>query len=56
MTGTVAEADMMPSIAGLADNMAEAEFLRRFGGVGSKAYNDVVAEIDKRVAALAIFR
>jgi hypothetical protein len=50
------EADLMPEIADLADNMPEAEFTRRFGGVGAPAYNRVIADIDRRVAACRLFR
>jgi hypothetical protein len=51
----LAEDDVMPSVAGLADNLSEAEFTRRFGGVSSPKYNEVVAEIDARIAALPLY-
>ncbi|MCC7007717.1 MAG: hypothetical protein IT184_02770 [Acidobacteria bacterium] len=47
---------MMPAIAGLPDNLSEAELTRRFGGVGGAAYNTLVAEIDARVGRLPLFR
>lgn len=50
------EDDLMPGIAGLVDNMPEAEFLSRFGGVNSPEYNRVVAEIDRRIAACRLYR
>ena len=43
----------MPGIAGLVDNMPDAEFQRRFGGVGASAYNNVIEDITRRVLALA---
>lgn len=46
----------MPEVDGLADNMPEPEFLERFGGVGSPAYNRVLAEIDRRIAACRLYR
>jgi uncharacterized protein YfiM (DUF2279 family) len=50
------DADVMPSIAGLVDNMTEAEFQRRFGGVGSVTYNNVIADITKRVLELELYK
>ncbi|MCC6474648.1 MAG: hypothetical protein IT514_12990 [Burkholderiales bacterium] len=52
----VSEADIMPEITGLADGMPEAEFKRRFGGVGAPAYHRVVQDIEQRVAACALYR
>ena len=46
----------MPGIAGLEDNMPEAEFRRRYGGVGSPAYNNVIEEITRRILALELYR
>jgi hypothetical protein len=48
--------DVMPSIAGLVDNMTEAEFQRRFGGVGSVTYNNVIDDITRRVMALELYK
>jgi hypothetical protein len=36
--------------------MAEAEFKRRFGGVGSPRYNEMMSEIERRVAACSLYR
>lgn len=52
----VSDADLMPRSDDLPEFMAEPEFLRRFGGVGAPAYNQMLAEIDRRVAALAFTR
>ena len=46
----------MPAIDGLADNLPEAEFLQRFGGVGSAEYNRVLTEIDARIARCPMYR
>ena len=46
----VKESDFMPPFRDLAENLPEPEFKRRFGGVGAPAYNNVVADIDGRVA------
>ena len=50
------EDDMMPTIDGLPEGLPQAEFTRLFGGVGAPAYKEMVAEIDRRVATLALFR
>ena len=47
---------MMPAIDDLPDHMPDAEFKRRFGAVDSPAYNALVAEIDRRIAALPIYK
>jgi len=53
---TFTEDDMMPSIDGLPEGLTQAQFSRLFGGVAAPAYKDMVAEIDRRVAALTVFR
>jgi hypothetical protein len=50
------EADLMPDVSGLADNMPEAEFTRRFEGVGKPAYEHVIQDIDRRIAACRLYR
>ena len=52
----VTEADLMPAWADLPEFMPEPEFKRRFGGVGQPPYEAMLAEIDRRVAALSVFR
>lgn len=54
-TGVV-EADFMPRADDLAEMMPEAEFKRRFGGVGAPAYARMLAEIERRIGALALYR
>ena len=46
----------MPGITGLVDNMPEAEFQRRFGGVGAPAYNNVIEDITRRVLGLPLYK
>jgi hypothetical protein len=50
------EADFMPATEDLPSFMQEAEFKRRFGGVGGSEYKRMTAEIERRVAALKLFR
>ena len=54
-TGIV-EADIMPRSGDLPEGLQEAEFKRRFGGVGAPPYARMITEIERRVAALALYR
>ena len=50
------ESDFMPHAADLPEFMAEAEFKRRYGGVGAAPYVAMMAEIERRVDRLAALR
>jgi hypothetical protein len=50
------EGDMMPVTADLPEFMSQAEFIRRFGGLEGDEYRRMMADIERRVAALAINR
>lgn len=52
----VSESDLMPDVSGLPSFMPEAEFQRRFGGVGAPPYLAMMQEIERRVAACALYR
>lgn len=52
----LSDAELMPRFDDLPSFMAEPEFLRRFGGVGSPAYKQMLAEIDRRVDGLPFTR
>jgi len=52
----VGETDIMPRARDLPEHMNAAEFERRFGGVGSEAYKQVMADIEQRIAACRIHR
>jgi hypothetical protein len=47
---------LMPETRDLPEFMPEAEFIRRFGGVGKPAYARMMADIDARIAALPLYR
>jgi hypothetical protein len=49
------ERDVMPFTADLPEFMQEAEFERRFGGTSSATYRRMMADIDRRVGALALY-
>jgi len=52
----LADADLVPSLDGLPEYLPEDEFLRRYGGVGAPAYEALMADIDRRVGALGLWR
>ena len=52
----VGDDDLMPPWADLPQFMPEAEFVRRYGGVGAPPYQAMMAEIERRVGALRLFR
>jgi hypothetical protein len=52
----VVESDFMPPIDGLPESMNDDEFKRRFGAVGQPAYRHMEAEVERRIAALALYR
>ena len=52
----VSAADLMPEVSDLPEFLPEAEFRRRFGGVGAPAYQRLVDTIEARVAALPLLQ
>lgn len=50
------ESRFMPSVSDLPEFMPEAEFKRRFGGIGAPAYQKMMAEIERRVGAVPLYR
>lgn len=47
---------LLPDLSDLPEFLPEAEFLARYGGVGAPAYRTLVADIEARVGALALYR
>ena len=56
LAGKLNDADLLPSLAGLPEYLSQREFQRRFGGPGSPAYQKTAEEIDRRIAALPLYR
>ena len=56
LAGGITTAALLPELGDLSEFMPEAEFVRRFDGVGSAAYKRVLADIDARVGTLALYR
>jgi hypothetical protein len=52
----VKESDFMPDVADLPEFMPEAEFKRRFGGIGGPGYNKMMVTIETRVASRPLLR
>ncbi|MGE5816913.1 MAG: hypothetical protein ACM37Z_02745 [Deltaproteobacteria bacterium] len=56
LSAGIREKDIMPETKDLPEFMPEAEFKKRYGGVGAPAYNQMMADIERRIAALALYR
>lgn len=50
----VTEAQLLPPMDNLPESMSEAEFLRRFGGIGAPAYQAKLADIEDRLDRLPL--
>jgi len=56
LSAGVGEKDIMPKTEDLPEFMPEKEFLRRFGGVDGPQYKKMMADIERRIAALPFYR
>jgi hypothetical protein len=56
LAGGISENDFMPNTADLPEYMQEAEFKRVFGGFDGPEYKLMMAEIERRIAALPLYR
>lgn len=52
----VQDAELLPHTRDLPEFLTQAEFQRRFGGVGGPGYNELLADIDRRIGALTLLR
>jgi hypothetical protein len=52
----IVDRDVIPMTEDLPEYMSEAEFKRRFGGVDAIAYKQLLSEIERRVAAVSLYR
>jgi hypothetical protein len=52
----ISERDLMPPTEDLPEFMPEAEFKRRFGGIDAPRYQHMMAEIERRIAVLTLYR
>ena len=56
LSAGISEKEIMPATQDLPGFMPEAEFKRRFGGVDAPEYKKMMVEIERRVAALPLYR
>jgi hypothetical protein len=52
----LADRDLLPEVGDLPENLPEAEFVARFGGVGGAGYKRLLADIDARLDAQPLWR
>jgi hypothetical protein len=50
------DADLLPNVKDLPEFMQDADFKRRYGGIGGANYNTMMADIEGRIAGLALYR
>lgn len=50
------DADLLPEVSDLPENLPEPEFMARFGGVGGAGYLRLEAQIEARLNAMPLFR
>ncbi len=50
------EGDFFPEVKDLPEFMTEADFKRRYGGIGQPEYMKMVTEIERRIAVLPLYR
>jgi hypothetical protein len=56
LAGEFSDAELLPALDGLPEYLRQREFRQRFGGPGQAAYEEQVAEIDRRLMALPLYR
>ena len=52
----IRDSDILPRVADLPEFMPETEFKKRFGGIGSSSYKRMMDDIERRIAALPLYR
>ena len=52
----IRDSDILPRVADLPEFMPETEFKKRFGSIGSPAYKRMMDDIERRIAALPLYR
>ena len=56
LAGKFSDADLLPALDGLPEYLRQREFRQRFGGPGQPAYEEQVAEIERRLLAMPLYR
>ena len=52
----IEEAQFFPQVRDLPEGLSEAEFRRRYGDINSVEYQRMIAEIDRRIVAIPLYR
>nr|WP_315202741.1 hypothetical protein [uncultured Albidiferax sp.] len=52
----LSDADLLPKVSDLPEDLQAAEFQKRFGGVEGPGYKKMATEIERRIAALGLYR
>lgn len=52
----LSDADLLPKVSDLPEDLQAAEFQKRFGGVDGPGYKKMATEIERRIAALGLYR
>ena len=52
----IRDSDILPRVSDLPEFMPETEFRKRFGGIGSPSYKRMMDDIERRIAALPLYR
>jgi hypothetical protein len=55
MAAGVNELDFFPRVGDLPEGLSEAEFKTNYGDLDTARYNAIVAKIDRRIAAIALY-
>ncbi len=56
LSDLITEADIFPAVRDLPEGLSEPEFKRRYGNTSSRAYNRLVAEIDRRIGKIILYQ
>jgi hypothetical protein len=56
LAGPIADADLLPPLDGLPEFLRQREFRQRYGGPGNPAYDKLIADIERRIIALPLYR
>jgi hypothetical protein len=56
LSAGVSDKDIMPATDDLPEFMPEQEFIRRYGGFDGAEYKKMMANIERRIAALPLYR
>jgi hypothetical protein len=54
LAGALSEADLLPPVADLPEDMQDPQFVQRFGGIGAPAYRALMADIEARLDRLPL--